>query len=107
MLAPIHRGRLPRDIIHRSISPRKVKQETGRLRFCWSNVCLRMFTLDFLNQVANGLEKDSIYHFAEKKIPSINGFTMGLKLEQFIFDAFPYAPTTALLRYYGKKNLHQ
>ncbi|GMJ12591.1 N-acetylglucosamine-1-phosphate uridylyltransferase 2 [Hibiscus trionum] len=73
-----------------------INQQTGRLRFCWSNVCLHMFTLDFLNQVANGLEKDSIYHLAEKKIPSIHGYTMGLKLEQFIFDAFPYAPSTAL-----------
>ncbi|KAA8544737.1 hypothetical protein F0562_019559 [Nyssa sinensis] len=73
-----------------------INQETGRLRFCWSNVCLHMFTLDFLNQVANGLEKDSIYHLAEKKIPSIHGHTMGYKLEQFIFDAFPYAPSTAL-----------
>jgi hypothetical protein len=36
------------------------------------------------------------YHLAEKKIPSIHGGTMGLKLEQFIFDAFPYAPSTAL-----------
>ncbi|XP_057970802.1 UDP-N-acetylglucosamine diphosphorylase 1 isoform X2 [Malania oleifera] len=73
-----------------------INQETGRLRFCWSNVCLHMFTLDFLNQVANGLEKDSIYHLAEKKIPSIHGYTMGLKLEQFIFDAFSYSPSTAL-----------
>ncbi|XP_022926514.1 UDP-N-acetylglucosamine diphosphorylase 2 [Cucurbita moschata] len=73
-----------------------INQVTGRLRFCWSNVCLHMFTLDFLNQVANGLEKDSIYHLAEKKIPSIHGHTMGLKMEQFIFDAFPYAPSTAL-----------
>lgn len=73
-----------------------INQETGRLRFCWSNVCLHMFTLDFLNQVANGLEKDSIYHLADKKIPSVHGHTMGLKLEQFIFDAFPYAPSTAL-----------
>nr|GMD05446.1 UDP-N-acetylglucosamine diphosphorylase 1 [Ipomoea batatas] len=73
-----------------------INQETGRLRFCWSNVCLHMFTLDFLNQVANGLEKDSIYHLAEKKIPSIHGYTMGYKLEQFIFDAFPYSPSTAL-----------
>ncbi|KAF3959957.1 hypothetical protein CMV_015283 [Castanea mollissima] len=73
-----------------------INQQTGRLRFCWSNVCLHMFSLDFLNQVANGLEKDSIYHLAEKKIPSIHGHTMGLKLEQFIFDAFPYAPSTAL-----------
>ncbi|KAK9989439.1 hypothetical protein SO802_029678 [Lithocarpus litseifolius] len=73
-----------------------INQQTGRLRFCWSNVCLHMFSLDFLNQVANGLEKDCIYHLAEKKIPSIHGHTMGLKLEQFIFDAFPYAPSTAL-----------
>ncbi|XP_059287149.1 UDP-N-acetylglucosamine diphosphorylase 2 [Lycium ferocissimum] len=73
-----------------------VNQETGRLRFCWSNVCLHMFTVDFLNQVANGLEKDSIYHLAEKKIPSIHGHTVGYKLEQFIFDAFPYTPSTTL-----------
>ncbi|EXC23126.1 putative UDP-N-acetylglucosamine pyrophosphorylase [Morus notabilis] len=73
-----------------------INQETGRLRFCWSNVCLHMFTLDFLHQVANGLEKDSVYHLAEKKIPSIHGHTVGYKLEQFIFDAFPYAPSTAL-----------
>ncbi|XP_006853560.2 UDP-N-acetylglucosamine diphosphorylase 1 isoform X1 [Amborella trichopoda] len=73
-----------------------INQGTGRLRFCWSNVCLHMFTLDFLNQVANGLEKDSIYHLAEKKIPSIHGHTTGLKLEQFIFDAFAYSPSTAL-----------
>ncbi|KAI3455801.1 hypothetical protein Pfo_012464 [Paulownia fortunei] len=83
-----------------------INQETGRLRFCWSNVCLHMFTLDFLNQVANGLEKDSMsvmlslsaraYHLAEKNIPSIHGHTVGYKLEQFIFDAFPYAPSTAL-----------
>ncbi|KAJ6963183.1 UDP-N-acetylglucosamine diphosphorylase 1-like [Populus alba x Populus x berolinensis] len=45
-----------------------INQQTGRLRFCWT----------------------------EKKIPSIHGGTMGLKLEQFIFDAFPYAPSTAL-----------
>ncbi|CAG7874560.1 hypothetical protein HID58_091065 [Brassica napus] len=74
----------------------ETNQQTGRLKFCWSNVCLHMFTLDFLNQVANGLEKDSIYHVAEKKIPSINGSIEGVKLEQFIFDCFPYAPSTAL-----------
>nr|CAB3488247.1 unnamed protein product [Digitaria exilis] len=59
-------------------------------------ICLHMFTLDFLNQVANSLEKDSVYHLAEKKIPSIHGYTTGLKLEQFIFDAFTYSPSTAL-----------
>ncbi|KAM0950816.1 putative nucleotidyltransferase [Dioscorea sansibarensis] len=74
----------------------EINQITGRLRYCWSNVCLHMFTLDFVNQVANGLEKDSIYHLAEKKIPSIHGLTAGLKLEQFVFDAFPYSSSTAL-----------
>ncbi|KAL0908769.1 hypothetical protein M5K25_023278 [Dendrobium thyrsiflorum] len=74
----------------------EINQSTGRLRFCWSNVCLHMFTLDFLNQVAHALEKDSIYHIAEKKIPSIHGSTMGVKLEQFIFDAFAYTPSMAL-----------
>ncbi|URE22313.1 UDP-N-acetylglucosamine pyrophosphorylase [Musa troglodytarum] len=74
----------------------EINQSTGRLRYCWSNVCLHVFTLDFLNQVANGLEKDSIYHLAEKKIPSIHGYTTGLKLEQFVFDAFTYAPSMAL-----------
>ncbi|KAG0451594.1 hypothetical protein HPP92_026365 [Vanilla planifolia] len=38
----------------------EINQSTGRLRYCWSNVCLHMFTLDFLNQVAHGLEKDSM-----------------------------------------------
>ncbi|KAG2568704.1 hypothetical protein PVAP13_7NG403200 [Panicum virgatum] len=74
----------------------EINQSTGRLRYCWSNICLHMFTLDFLNQVANSLEKDSVYHLAEKKIPSIHGYTTGLKLEQFIFDAFTYSPSTAL-----------
>ncbi|XP_042407255.1 UDP-N-acetylglucosamine diphosphorylase 2-like [Zingiber officinale] len=74
----------------------ETNQTTGRLRYCWSNVCLHMFTLDFLNQVAINLERDSIYHLAEKKIPSIHGSTVGFKLEHFIFDAFAYAPSMAL-----------
>lgn len=74
----------------------EINQSTGRLRYCWSNICLHMFTLDFLNQVAHALEKDSIYHIAEKKIPSIHGLTMGVKLEQFIFDAFTYTPSMSL-----------
>ncbi|KQJ95577.1 UDP-N-acetylglucosamine diphosphorylase 1 [Brachypodium distachyon] len=74
----------------------EINQTTGRLRYCWSNVCLHMFSLEFLNQVTNSLEKDSVYHLADKKIPSIHGYTAGLKLEQFIFDVFTYSPSTAL-----------
>jgi len=57
---------------------------------------LHMFSLDFLNQVTEELEQDSIYHLAEKKMPSVDGHILGIKLEQFIFDAFPYAPSMAL-----------
>lgn len=42
------------------------------------------------------LQHDCSYHLAEKKIPSIHGQTVGYKLEQFIFDAFPYTPSTTL-----------
>nr|XP_027087227.1 UDP-N-acetylglucosamine diphosphorylase 1-like isoform X2 [Coffea arabica] len=42
------------------------------------------------------LQRECSYHLAEKKIPSAHGHTSGYKLEQFIFDAFPYAPSTAL-----------
>lgn len=49
----------------------------------------------FINQLHSVFCNGS-YHLAEKKIASIHGQTAGLKLEQFIFDAFPYAPSTAL-----------
>ncbi|KAK4761121.1 hypothetical protein SAY87_006014 [Trapa incisa] len=80
-------------------------------------ICLHMSTLDFLKQVADGLEKDSIcqnirasynswiqnrYHLAEKRIPSVHGQTIGLELEQFMFDAFSYAPSTALFEVYTR-----
>ncbi|KAL3833809.1 hypothetical protein ACJIZ3_008545 [Penstemon smallii] len=67
----------------------EINQGTGRLRFCWSNVLsFSYFPLVFLDYFC--------YHLAEKKIPSINGGVHGYKLEQFIFDAFPYAPSLAL-----------
>jgi UDP-N-acetylglucosamine/UDP-N-acetylgalactosamine diphosphorylase len=36
------------------------------------------------------------YHLAEKTIESIDGPVAGVKLEQFIFDSIPYAPSVAL-----------
>ncbi|XP_044957843.1 UDP-N-acetylglucosamine diphosphorylase 1-like [Hordeum vulgare subsp. vulgare] len=74
----------------------EINQSIGCLRVCWSNVFLHMFSLEFLNQVANSLEKDIMYHLAHKTIPSFHGYTMGLKLEQFIFDAFNYSPSMTL-----------
>ncbi|RZC45400.1 hypothetical protein C5167_038340 [Papaver somniferum] len=117
-----------------------INQETGRLRYCWSNVLA--FTMPFIlcysclcitlvgqfsvlllalyigygglwynvvlvsSEPTEGLMMSIfvyplgltalIYHLAEKTIASIHGDIMGLKLEQFIFDAFTYAPSTAL-----------
>ncbi|MCO5557784.1 hypothetical protein L7F22_011355 [Adiantum nelumboides] len=73
-----------------------INQETGRLRFNWSNVCLHMFSLEFLNEVTEDLERDSMYHIAEKKISSLEGTVDGIKLEQFVFDVFPYSSSLAL-----------
>ncbi|BFI11222.1 UDP-N-acetylglucosamine/UDP-N-acetylgalactosamine diphosphorylase [Marchantia polymorpha subsp. ruderalis] len=73
-----------------------INQETGRLAYKWSNVCMHMFSLDFLHTVVEELEKDSIYHLAEKKIQSVDGVIDGIKLEQFIFDSIPYAPSISL-----------
>ncbi|KAH9318707.1 hypothetical protein KI387_020476, partial [Taxus chinensis] len=38
-----------------------INQETGRLRYNLCNVCLHMFTLDFLTQVTEELEQDSMW----------------------------------------------
>ncbi|TXG48341.1 hypothetical protein EZV62_027635 [Acer yangbiense] len=73
-----------------------INQSTGRLRFCWSNLLVDdNFLLAAIVSYYWIFTRVS-YHLAEKKIPSIHGYTMGYKLEQFIFDAFPYAPSTAL-----------
>jgi UDP-N-acetylglucosamine/UDP-N-acetylgalactosamine diphosphorylase len=37
------------------------------------------------------------YHIARKRIPSVNGTVPGIKLEQFIFDAFALAEAVALI----------
>lgn len=56
-----------------------------------------MKTLDIIFTISDiKVQNSCSYHVAEKKIPSMNGFTEGVKLEQFIFDCFPYAPSTAL-----------
>lgn len=73
-----------------------INQESGRLRFNWSNVCMHIFSLEFLNEVTEELERDSTYHIAEKKIPSIEGTLDGIKLEQFVFDVFPHSSSVAL-----------
>lgn len=69
---------------------------TGDLRFQWSNVCMHLFTLDFLEFVRPALDNGGRFHVAKKIIPSVNGEVKGIKLEQFIFDSFLHATSVAL-----------
>lgn len=72
--------------------------ETGVLRYNWSNVCLHFFQREWLDAMASRLRDEGIYHIARKQIPSFNGKVPGIKLELFIFDAFPMADVTALMQ---------
>ena len=74
-----------------------VDPATGRLRYGWSNVCLHYFERRWLEAVAGRLSGEGRYHLARKQIPSLGGKVAGVKLELFIFDAFPWAEHTALL----------
>lgn len=64
------------------------------LLITWAEIILIFFYI--MITVIIGFFVLSSYHIAEKKIPSIHGFTNGIKLEQFIFDAFTYAPSMSL-----------
>jgi len=55
---------------------------------------LQYYSRQFLEKVAT---KDLGYHVAVKDVKTEAGTVKGLKLEKFIFDAFPYAKKTCLL----------
>ncbi|GJP55977.1 hypothetical protein CLOM_g15015 [Closterium sp. NIES-68] len=74
-----------------------VDAATGKLKYNWSNICIHMFSVEFLRAAAQALKRDCIHHLAVKQIPSVQGAVRGVKLEQFIFDVFPLASTLALL----------
>ena len=67
----------------------------GQLVYGLANIANHVFTVDFLERVAAAGELP--YHFAKKKIPSIEPATGsaisvdGYKLEAFLFDAFKKA----------------
>ena len=91
---------------------------SGELLFNAGNICNHFFTLDFLQDICQYVNKRNdyndflfffvfrnhenklLYHIAKKKIPSIgkDGKRIdkpteinGIKLEKFVFDVFPYA----------------
>ena len=77
-----------------------LRDASGNLKFCAGNVGIHLFDIEFVKKVANKHSTISIpYHIARKIIPTIDMFgepiipdsPNGIKLEQFVFDAFPFA----------------
>jgi len=76
---------------------------TGNLRFNAAHICMNMFSVKFLKEIASNHLQNVPYHIAKKKIPCINaqGVTEtpkennGWKLESFIFDVFSLAKNMA------------
>lgn len=74
-----------------------IDEEHGRLKYNWANICMHYFSREWLQQMADAISESGRYHVAHKKIPSKNGPVAGIKLELFIFDAFPKAKKVALM----------
>ncbi|XP_059479795.1 UDP-N-acetylhexosamine pyrophosphorylase-like protein 1 [Neocloeon triangulifer] len=76
----------------------------GRLTYCLGSICNHIFSVPFLKRIS-GSKKDGLkYHIARKSIPVADPDTgeskapskpNGIKIEKFVFDAFPLAKTFA------------
>lgn len=70
------------------------KNNLGELAYCYGNTAIHLLSVDFLKKCA---ETPLPYHVVRKKMDSWDPFTKktqnieGFKLEQFIFDALPWA----------------
>jgi len=82
---------------------RSLDEKTGNLKFNAAHICMNIFSLKFLQEIAQSHLQNMPYHIAKKKIPCVNaeGKTEapkennGWKLESFIFDIFPFAKNMA------------
>ena len=79
-----------------SVEMAQKTDEQGRLEFGSANICSHFFTLEFIRDVVvPGMKLQ--YHVARKAIPCLAdpspSKVNGIKLELFIFDAFPLADT--------------
>jgi UDP-N-acetylglucosamine/UDP-N-acetylgalactosamine diphosphorylase len=79
--------------------------DDGRLVFGAGNICNHFYTLDFVENVVVP-NMGGMYHVARKRVPYYDpatGATVtppsnnGIKLESFIFDAFPLSTNMAVL----------
>lgn len=82
------------------------KDENGDLSFRAANIANHFYTREFLDEVANYDESKMPFHIARKKIPHVDLASKetvkplkpnGMKLEQFVFDVFPFVKNFALL----------
>ncbi|GAA5967099.1 hypothetical protein JCM11641_000441 [Rhodosporidiobolus odoratus] len=82
------------------------KDPNGDLSFRAANIANHFYTRAFLEEVANYDATRMPFHIARKKIPHVDltsGETLkpskpnGMKLEQFVFDVFPFVKEFALL----------
>ena len=75
------------------------RNKVGRLAFRWGNTAIHLLNLDFAERCA---KLDLPYHKAHKKVqnwrpgPGKEQTEIGIKWEQFIFDALPYAKNPLL-----------
>ncbi|ORC91598.1 UDP-sugar pyrophosphorylase [Trypanosoma theileri] len=68
----------------------EVDAKTGELKFNCANISCYLCSLRFLQVAAEKMKTFTQYHAAHKKISTINGPVMGVKLEAFIFDLFRF-----------------
>eukprot|EP01138_Halocafeteria_seosinensis_P003364 gb/GECG01003440.1/.p1 GENE.gb/GECG01003440.1/~~gb/GECG01003440.1/.p1 ORF type:complete len:525 (+),score=77.26 gb/GECG01003440.1/:1-1575(+) len=85
------------------------RDTSGDLRFNAGNLCIHLYTWDFLATKCHPDNLPTMYHAANKKIPYADprtGHTVpkdkltsntGIKLETFIFDVFPEASNVAAI----------
>ncbi|GAA6062375.1 hypothetical protein JCM10212_003184 [Sporobolomyces blumeae] len=90
--------------ISRAMAERR--DDAGELAFRAANIANHFYTREFLDEVARYDESKMPFHIARKKIPHVDLSTgdavkptkpNGMKLEQFVFDVFPFVPRFALL----------
>jgi UDP-N-acetylglucosamine/UDP-N-acetylgalactosamine diphosphorylase len=96
--------------ISKEMAERTEQQQGGGggkdLAFRAANIANHFYTREFLEEVANYDESKMPFHIARKKIPHVDLSSKetvkpskpnGMKLEQFVFDVFPFVKSFALL----------
>ena len=82
------------------------RTETGELQFCAGNVAIHAFDVQFIKRFHGAnIQSEIPYHMAMKAIPTIDNLgeplvpnaPNGIKLEMFIFDAFPFAERSVVV----------